>query len=161
MSTKYGTKGLIVAGIGLICLLVGIGLVVSSFLSFASDLSPSGGPFSNFPTSLGDKTITYRNAGESITIHPDRPPSPPFAQFIFGGLLAVGGTFLIKLGLGIAVVENVGSIADWTRNVFNKSASPELNQYESSQNTKRTCPECGTVVSETSKFCNECGCRLQ
>jgi hypothetical protein len=169
VSTRYGTKGFIVAGIGFICLLVGIGLVVSSFLSFANDLSPSNTPFGNISTSLGgNKTVSYSvgtslrgNEGEVITIYPDRPPEPPFAQFIFGGLLAVGGTFLIKLGLGIAVVENAGSIANWTKNVFSKRTCPELNPHETSSNTKRTCSQCGTVVSETSKFCNQCGHRLQ
>lgn len=167
MSAKRSSKGFIVAGIGLICVVVGIGMVVSSFLRFASELAPNNSPFGHLSTTIGNKTISTKtgitlqgNEEGNITIYPDRPPTPLFAQFIFGGLLAAGGGFLIKLGLGIAVVENADSIADWTRNVFSKREASGTS-YETRQSARLTCPECGTVVSDTSNFCSECGRKLK
>lgn len=66
------------------------------------------------------------------------------------GLVLLGvGSYMVKVGLGLALVGQSDSIASWLRRLVK------------GEGKGRGCPSCGASVSSSAKYCSQCGRRLE
>lgn len=125
--------------IGIILVIIGIGLFLTTFINFTKMIS--GKMELGFPLNRGFAGMGSITGFSSM---------PSFIPAIVGGLLAALGSFLVKSGLGVGFVGNYKAIGRAFRDATKPSGSADTV-------VKIRCLNCKELNDETAKYCSACG----
>jgi hypothetical protein len=143
---KAGAKyGIIIATIGGIIALVGLGLFISVFFDIA-----------NFENRIANEMSFFGNAQFDPfgSRYQQKSYFPPIGRAAVGVIMFGLGGYIVRIGVGTGLVTNAKPISGWMggllKNMFNYG----------SDNRKCFCPHCSAHINNSGKYCSNCGEKL-
>lgn len=153
--------------------ILGVVLVIVGLIMFGSLFASVGKSFNEFESStrLGGVNVIRSQTtpfGPSSITSPNSSSMPNPVVGFLGVLFIGGGSFLVKVALGMGLVANAKPISRWVGDVTGQGTArySQTRAFRSgpterpAQTAQMRCQNCQGLNSEGARFCSQCGKEL-